>query len=462
MRPVNRRMKMSDALSIADPYRVRSGDTLGAIAQRCGHTVAELQRFNKIANPNRLEVGQTLYLSKETAFGVSVQFLDALRHPIENLAYRLQIDGKTIQGITDQTGAVLDKISESAHSKVEVWTKNADNQWQQLTSTVSGYGHKLITLVSGFVVVKGQTEKLPDGVSPTPDEPQRPHTKPPQPPKPTGAPTKNNPNVKTRKKKGPKGESIITIGVEIPQDLLDYFAHYTGEEITEDDWALTARKLECEVEVLKAIAKVESGGRSAFWRLNKGDGQPIPALRYERHYFSRLTKHQYDKTHTDISWPAGSIEGSRHLGEANKRMLDGKVEAYDLYPNYSGAYLRLINAYKLDDAAALESCSWGKFQIMGENYKYCGAKSIREFITDMCSSEAAQIGLLAGLIQNKPAVPIKKHGKIIGQKKSLWQAVKDKDWVMIAYNYNGSGYRTYKYDDQIESAYNAYKKKSHV
>jgi len=41
-------------------YRVRRGDTLGAIARRFGTSVAALQRANGITRPDRLQIGQTL------------------------------------------------------------------------------------------------------------------------------------------------------------------------------------------------------------------------------------------------------------------------------------------------------------------------------------------------------------------------------------------------------------------
>lgn len=41
-------------------YKVRSGDTLSAIAARFGTTVAELAALNKITNPSLLRVGQVL------------------------------------------------------------------------------------------------------------------------------------------------------------------------------------------------------------------------------------------------------------------------------------------------------------------------------------------------------------------------------------------------------------------
>jgi hypothetical protein len=44
-------------------YTVVSGDTLSAIAKRFGTTVAQLQAWNNIANPNVISVGQRLHVS---------------------------------------------------------------------------------------------------------------------------------------------------------------------------------------------------------------------------------------------------------------------------------------------------------------------------------------------------------------------------------------------------------------
>ena len=46
----------------ATTYRVRRGDTLGAIARRYGTTVGTLQRANNLARANRIYVGQTLQI----------------------------------------------------------------------------------------------------------------------------------------------------------------------------------------------------------------------------------------------------------------------------------------------------------------------------------------------------------------------------------------------------------------
>ena len=122
------------------------------------------------------------------------------------------------------------------------------------------------------------------------------------------------------------------------------------------------------------------------------------------------------------------------------------------------AYLRLINAFRLDPIAALKSCSWGKFQIMGANFELCGEPDVKELIAKMCGSEATQIGLLASFIRRKPRSWKDPKNKALGKEISLWDAVKTKNWAAIAFNYNGPSYKTYDYDTKLKNAYEKHKK----
>lgn len=153
----------STATASIDPYRVKPGDTLSAIARRCGRSIAELQHLNRLPDPNKLQVGQVLYLSEASAFGVSVLFLDALRHPIQNLPFRVQFDGKVVAGISGPQGTVPRQVTQSASSRIEVWIQNAEKRWERVTQVASDYGHKLITLISPALVIPGQTEPHPSG-----------------------------------------------------------------------------------------------------------------------------------------------------------------------------------------------------------------------------------------------------------------------------------------------------------
>ncbi len=447
---------MNERAALTDPYRVQPGDHLSLVAQRSGSTVATLQRLNGIKNPHQLAVGQVLYLSEASAYGVSVCFLDALRHPIANLNYRLCFDGRSIAGKTTEQGTTPAQVTRNAQSSFEVWVQDGRQGWQLVQKTVSGYGHKLITLVSDAIVVQAQTQAHPTGAPAVPGKPAARTATASQtaalPKAVPGAPSKNNAAVKTKKSKGPQGQHVIQLGVELPQGLLDLFASYKGGDITTQQWKQLGVLLECEHEVLMAIAQIESGSRQAYWRLNNQAGATLPAILYERHYFSRLTKGQYDKTHPDISWRTG-YRGKKELGKTNDQMPSGTVQGRDTYSTYATSYLRLVNAYRLDEEAALKSCSWGKFQIMGENYELCGMPSIQDFVEFICQSEAQQPSLLAQFVRNKPATYKNPKNKELGLEKSLLQAVRDKDWKAIAFNYNGPRYAKNHYDAKLQDAF---------
>lgn len=451
----------SASTRLADPYRVKSGDTLSSIARRANVSMADLQRWNGVRDANKIQVGQVLSLSEASAFGVSVAFLDALRHPIANLTYKLDVDGRSVIGKTAPNGQIPTQVTRSAQSQVDVWVQDAQRQWQKLASTASGYGHKLITLVSGAIVVPTTLREVSADAAKAPLKPRETtatannQAKPPV--KPTGAPSKNNPTVTAKQVKGPQGLPTIVIGVDLPKGLTDHFDCFEGGDITEKDWTDVAAELKCEVEVLMAIAKVESGGRSAFWRLMDGQGGHVPAILYERHYFSRLSDRAHDKDHPDISWPVG-YRMRKRLGKEDKKMHDGKVDDDDIYASYATSYLRLINAYRLDPEAALKSCSWGKFQIMGANHALCGEPSLKRFVEKMCTSDAAQIKLLAGFIERKPQAWKDPKNKKLGKEISLWDAVKTKNWRAMAFNYNGPDYETEQYHIKLERAYAHYKK----
>ena len=416
-------------------YQVQSGDSLGSIAQHTGKTVGELVRLNGIKNPNQIDVGQVLYLDKASAFSVQALFLDALRHPIENLVYKLVLDGKSFIHKTGSNGLSDEHITRDARSKVEVFIKNLQGNWQQLASTLSGHGKKIITLVSPDILFNDQLQSHPSDAPTGPTAPRRPpakpdtHRQPPAPKPPSGDASKNNPRVKKRRSKGTHGESVIHIEVEIPKGLTDLFALYQPALITEEMWKKTAETLVCEVEVLKAFAQVESKG-AAYFRLNTVNGAYIPAILYERQVFSRLTKHAYDQDYPDISGPRR-----------------------DKYGAGSSQYLRLLNAYALNQEAALQASSWGAFQILGESYPLCETQSVHKLVAAMATSEAAQITLLAAFIKHKAG------GRLL-------KAVQEKNWRKITIYYNGTvkDRKTGKmmirdnYDLRLESAYANLKK----
>jgi hypothetical protein len=120
------------------------------------------------------------------------------------------------------------------------------------------------------------------------------------------------------------------------------WSHPAEGSISEKDLAAAATTLGCEVAALKAVKAVETG-RSPW----EPGPQKRPSIRFERHYFSRLTHRAFDRTHPDIANP--------HQGGYGRE--DAHFQEYQ--------YERLRRAAMLDESAALQSASWGTFQLMG-------------------------------------------------------------------------------------------------
>lgn len=59
-------------------------------------------------------------------------------------------------------------VLRDARSQVDVWVQDLQGRWQNICTQTSDFGHKLITLVSGSIVIQGETEKHP------PNAPARP------------------------------------------------------------------------------------------------------------------------------------------------------------------------------------------------------------------------------------------------------------------------------------------------
>lgn len=180
--------------------------------------------------------------------------------------------------------------------------------------------------------------------------------------------------------------------------------------LREEDYQRAANELHVEPACIKAVTEVETGGKGGF--IDTGE----PKILFEAHVFSRLTNHIYDNSHPKIS--STTWNKSLYVG--------GKAE-----------HIRLQEAAKLDRNAALQSASWGLFQIMGANWKACGCESLQDFINKSYRSEADQLDLFVGCLRTQ----------------QLDRFLRTKDWAKFASLYNGKGYKANRYDEKLASAY---------
>lgn len=425
-------------------YTVQPGDTLSAIAARNHTTVAQIQQLNGISDPNRLSVGEKLKLAQShpasSAVTCSVRplFLDPMRYPIEGVNYRIQCGPNTVTGTSEANGlgkTVTAKPGDRASIWAQIPWKN--NAWEQLADISVEIGEKLVTLISPMTRVKAPLDPHPKDKFGQPKQESAPKKTAISHPRGTPSTGKgktqsevakgSGKGVHSRKEKDNHGITRVVLTQDLP-DLKDCFAAYTGEKITEDDWKRAAANIGCEIPVLKSIPAVETSGLSGFY--SDTGTPPIPRLRFERTWFHNKTNGKYDATNADLSMPPHDTLGAlKHSKNKSANDEYARLEAAPMYPGTdphgTGNFHRFINACLLDQSAAIECCSWGKFQVMGFNWRACGSPDIHTFLKAIFTSEKAQFDMYTGFVQND------EHG-------ALKQAVVNKDWVRIAKIYNGA------------------------
>jgi hypothetical protein len=191
--------------------------------------------------------------------------------------------------------------------------------------------------------------------------------------------------------------------------------------LTDADFARAAKELNVEVAAIRAVAEVEAAGAGFL-----SDGRP--AILYEAHIFHKHTKGKHanakDRRGVALSSPSWN------------KLLYGATGA--------AQHARYEDARQLNADAANKACSWGTFQILGENHKDCGFDTSQEFVDAMWTGgAAAHLDAFVKFIQaNK-----------------LDTALRKKDWATFARGYNGPGYKQNAYDQKMANAYARWKAK---
>lgn len=182
--------------------------------------------------------------------------------------------------------------------------------------------------------------------------------------------------------------------------------------VADASWSDFARALEIDEAALRALAEVESSGNGFL-----PPPSDKPTILFEGHAFHRLTGGRYSHDHPDISHAKWS-----------RRKYSGSL---------AGEWRRLDAASHLDRIAALQSASWGLFQIMGFNYPYCGCMDVETFVARQYESATQQLALLVKFISRPPFLP----------------ALRSHNWKAFARAYNGPGYAANRYDSRLAAAH---------
>ncbi|MFC5579331.1 N-acetylmuramidase domain-containing protein [Lysobacter niabensis] len=182
--------------------------------------------------------------------------------------------------------------------------------------------------------------------------------------------------------------------------------------IADQAWRDFAQALDIEEAALRAVADVESAG-SGFLPAPSDK----PKILFEGHAFHRLTGGRYSRDHPDLSYPKWS-----------RRKYSGSL---------AGEWQRLEAACRLDRIAALQSASWGLFQIMGFNYPYCGYEDVETFVARQYEGATQQFASFVKFVSRPPYLP----------------ALRNRNWKAFARACNGPGFAANRYDSKLAAAY---------
>nr|WKF55908.1 hypothetical protein HUO10_000352 [Paraburkholderia busanensis] len=191
-----------------------------------------------------------------------------------------------------------------------------------------------------------------------------------------------------------------------------------------------ASELNVEVAAVKAIVQQESQGHPY---LDNG----LPPILYERTHFYRLSllkiaAAQKSAAKNDVKSKGEKIK--------EKKKLSPPKNPYPSYPDLCfpenepygqgglHQYEKLMRACNLDLEIALQACSWGGFQILGENYNNCDCSTIFEFVDKFMSGTDGQVQVFISFLKN--------------MKPEVVSGLRERNWTRVAAGYNGLYWQT--------------------
>lgn len=210
---------------------------------------------------------------------------------------------------------------------------------------------------------------------------------------------------------------LVDDGVAGPKTLAALAGRDTARYLKRQDLQQAADRLGVPLASVMAVNQVESRGEGFA-----ANGRPV--ILFERHVMRRqLLAHGVDE------FTVGALSAARP-GLVNIQpggYIGGTAE-----------HQRLAQAQQIHAVAALESASWGLFQIMGYHWQRLGYHDAQHFANTMALSEAAQLDAFVTYIETDPA---------------LHKALKGRKWAEFARRYNGPAYARNLYDVKLARAY---------
>ncbi len=216
---------------------------------------------------------------------------------------------------------------------------------------------------------------------------------------------------------------LVADGLVGPLTLSALASHADPRQLTRADLQQAAATLAVPLAAVQAVTEVESRG-SGFLE----DGRPV--ILFERHvFYARLVERRGRATAELLTRDYPNLVNPQPGG----------------YGNGASEWQRLTLARQLDENLALESASWGLFQIMGYHWQTLGYTDIQDFVARMTSGAAAQLEAFVRFLRAQPG---------------LLQSLRAGKWADFARGYNGPGYARNLYDIKLARAFARYSAES--
>lgn len=215
-----------------------------------------------------------------------------------------------------------------------------------------------------------------------------------------------------------RNHRLVADGIVGPKTISRLTQLHNPGYLQQSDIERVAKRLGVPVAAVMAFNEVESRGQGFI-------DEDKPAILFERHIMRRrlimvggfdVAQLQRDMPDTVNRRPGGYLGGIRE-------------------------HHRLDVAKTVHEDSAIESASWGLFQILGLHWERLGYESAKDFEKKMRTSEDHHLDALAGFIETDD---------------NLHQAIQEKNWARVARIYNGPNYSKNNYDVKLQAAFNRY------
>lgn len=215
-----------------------------------------------------------------------------------------------------------------------------------------------------------------------------------------------------------RNHRLVSDGIVGPKTISRLTQLHDPGYLQQHDIEQAAEKLHIPVAAVMAFNEVESRGQGFI-------DDHKPAILFERHIMRRRLIKAGDFDVEQIQENQPDIVNRRPGG-----YVGGIREHY-----------RLDRAKQISETAAIESTSWGLFQILGIHWERLGYESAQDFEIKMRTSEDFHLDALVRFIQADSC---------------LLMAIKEQNWQRVARIYNGPGYAKNSYDVKLQTAFNRY------